>query len=497
MDLQTQSEWRLSLACLTEEEKGLLDRILTNDALWLPLPGPQLAGYVSEAEELFFGGSAGGGKSDLLLGLAITNHANSVIYRREFTQFSGARGLIRRSWEILQGHAKYNGLQHTWRFPNGRALEFGACQHEKDKFKYQGRPHDFIGFDEAAEFTESQFRFLVGWLRSVTPGQRCRVVAAGNPPSRAEGEWVIRYWAPWLDDQHPYPAEPGELRWFARVDDEDVEREDGRPFEWKGETVQPKSRTFIPARLSDNPYLAETGYKAILQGLPEPLRSQLLYGDFTVGVKDDPWQVIPTEWVRLAQRRWQETPKPDLPMTALGVDVARGGDDQTVIAPRYGNWFAPLQKHPGRATPDGPAVAALVMAAYDGEACISVDVIGIGSSVYDTLQAQDVHVVGVNFAEGTDATDRTGRLKMRNVRAAAYWGMREALDPALGDDLALPPDNELLADLCAPRWRVTASGVQIESKEDIVDRLGRSPNCGDAAVLALYGGRELADFGWA
>ena len=62
--------------------------------------------------------------------------------------------------------------------------------------------------------------------------------------------------------------------------------------------------------------------------------------------------------------------------------------------------------------------------------------------------------------------------------------MREALDPISGDDIALPPDPELLADLTAPRWSITTSGIQVESKKDIVKRLKRSPDCGDAVVLS-------------
>src|SRR5690606_28848424 len=127
------------------------------------------------------------------------------------------------------------------------------------------------------------------WARTTDPRQRVRIIATGNPPTTAEGEWVIRYWRAWLDAQHPYPAQPGELRWYARVDNEDQERESGEPFAWKGETITPKSRTFIPALLRDNPHLSHDGrYEAVLQNLPEPLRSQLLFGDFTVGVEDDP-----------------------------------------------------------------------------------------------------------------------------------------------------------------------------------------------------------------
>jgi hypothetical protein len=63
---------------------------------------------------------------------------------------------------------------------------------------------------------------------------------------------------------------------------------------------------------------------------------------------------------------------------------------------------------------------------------------------------------------------------------------REALDPANGDDLALPDDPEMLADLCAPKWSLSTSGILIESKDDIIERIGRSPDCGDAVVMACW-----------
>lgn len=452
--------------------------------LWLPQNRPQLLAVLSQADELFYGGQAGGGKSDLVLGLSIIAHEKSIIFRREFAQLTA---LIERSREILTDIARYNGQEHIWRdIPGGRTLEFGGVQHEDDKRRYQGRPHDLKAFDEVPEFTEGQFRFLTGWARSTNPDQRVRIVATGNPPTHAEGMWVIKYWAPWLDDQHPNPARPGELRWFAVVGGKDVEVDGREPFEHEGETILPKSRTFIPAALSDNAYLASSGYAAILQGLPEPLRSQLLYGDFSIGVQDDPWQVIPTEWVRAAFRRYEEGQRPDIPMDALGVDVARGGDDQTVICKRYGYWFPPLVKYPGRETDDGPKAAAMVVQALGGSgAHINIDVIGIGSSAYDTLVGQNLSITGVNFAGKSGAMDRAGQLTMRNKRAEAYWKARESLDPTKGDGLAIAPDNELLADLTVPKWKITPQGIQIESKEDIQKRIQRSTDCGDAFVLAL------------
>ncbi|MHC5826572.1 MAG: hypothetical protein ACYT04_64585, partial [Nostoc sp.] len=108
--------------------------------------------------------------------------------------------------------------------------------------------------DEITHFSKSKFKFLTGWLRTDDPNQKCRVVCTGNPPTSAEGRWVIEYWGPWLDPKHPNPAVPGELRWFATLDGKDVEVKEGVPFEYtdsegKTETIAPRSRTFIPAKI--------------------------------------------------------------------------------------------------------------------------------------------------------------------------------------------------------------------------------------------------------
>lgn len=474
---------------LTPTEKFLVDSLLIDNLLWMPHPQnvPQIQAYVSEADILYYGGAAGGGKSDLLLGLSVTAHKKSIIFRREYQQL---RELVDRSYEILgDTKARFSQVANRWRdIPGGRSLEFGAVQHEKDREKYKGRPHDLKAFDEIPDFTELQFRFLIAWNRSTDLAQRCRVVCAGNPPTYAEGEWVIRYWAPWLSPSYPRPAKPGELRWFASIDGKDVEVESGEPFEHKGESIRPLSRTFIPALLGDNPYLRDTNYRAVLQGLPEPLRSQLLHGLFTAARPDLPYQVIPTEWVKAAQARWRDREPPDAPLTSVGVDPSRGGRDTTEIARRAGNYYYELLSYPGQNVPDGPACAALVVAAIgeDSAVPIHVDVIGIGSSVYDIMYAQDYEIIPVNFAEKSTETDKSGRLKMRNIRAEAYWKFREALDPETGDDIALPPGDELIADLVAPQWKMTTTGVIIEPKKDVRKKLGRSPGQGDAVVLANY-----------
>jgi len=482
---------------LTPTEQRYVDMLLAGGQLWTPHPEnvPQIQAYVSEADILYYGGAAGGGKSDLLLGLAVTAHRKSIIFRREFVQL---RELVDRSKEIFEGSgAKYNQTSSRWRdIPGHRVLEFGAVQHEEDKQKYKGRPHDFKGFDEICDFTEAQFRFLMAWNRTVVPDQRCRVVCAGNPPTHSAGEWVIRYWAPWISEDHSNPAKPGELRYFVSEGGRDIEVPDGTPLMQKNETtgldelVTPLSRTFIPSFLDDNPFLRATSYRAVLQGLPEPLRSHLLLGLFTIRAPDPPRQVIPSEWIRAAQQRWRDREPPERSsIDRVGLDPSRGGIDKTEIAPRAGSYYFEISSFPGTGVPDAPACVALyeeTVGVTYGDVQINLDVVGIGSSVYDLMIGLGYEVAPINFGASSPETDKSGRLHFRNVRAAAYWRLREALDPVNGDNLALPPGDELMADLVAPTWDMTIRGIQIESKKSVRKKLNRSPGKGDAIVLANY-----------
>lgn len=465
--------------------------------MWRPLVGPQTMASDSLADVLGFGGAAGGGKTDLLLGLAATQHQRSVIFRRVFPSL---RGIIERSREIFNpegvAHTQdsYNESLHRWLMGDGKMLEFESCQYKKDREKQRGRPRDFYGFDEVTEFTKSQVEFIIAWNRSVNSEQRCRVVMTFNPPSDEAGAWICDYFLPWLAYLHPdeftypKPAKPGELRWFATVEGEQVEVESGEPFEFGGKMIHPQSRTFIPAKLEDNPHLNETNYRSVLQSLPEPLRSQMLEGDFAAAVEPDEWQVIPTQWIKLAMQRTRDPGEKGVTLSGVSIDVARGGGNQTVISKRYGNRFPPLKVYPGQETPNGGAVAAKVVFEIGDEkpTYINIDVIGIGSSAYDSLdpiydQPQGL-VQPINVAEGSNYVDKSGKFKMRNQRAEAYWRCREALDPVHGDDLILPDNTELLADLAAPRFFVTTAGLQVEEKEKVKSRIGRSPDLGDSVV---------------
>ena len=95
-----------------------------------------------------------------------------------------------------------------------------------------------------------------------------------------------------------------------------------------------------------------------------------------------------------------------------------------------------------------------------------------------------MNVLPFNASEKTSKRDRSGELGFTNKRSAAWWGMRELLEDGL---IALPPDDNLTGDLTAPKWRVMSGGrIQVESKDDIKKRLGRSPDDGDAVVMANF-----------
>ncbi|RWF71877.1 MAG: terminase [Mesorhizobium sp.] len=474
-----------------EEQKAIVSqaKALAGHKVALPNPGPQTEAYFSEADETFYGGSAGGGKTFLICLLALNEHQNTLILRRIGKNL---KGIKRELLGLLGSRDGLNESAGTWTHARG-VIDLGHCEHEGNKEDYQGIPHDLKAFDEITQFTESQYTYISGWCRSADPNQRCRVLATGNPPSTAEGQWVIRRWGAWLDPTHANPAKPGELRWFTTIDGEDteVDRDYVGP---KGE--RPRSRTFIGSVLEDNPDLAETGYAATIEAMPEPLRTMLREGRFDIGADDDLWQVIPSDWIRQAQTRWKPDGFKGLKMTALAADVAQGGPDKSSFAARYGTWFSELVRKKGIETPDGPSIGAEVFKIRRDACPVIVDVGGgYGGDAVRFLKDNSVTVIGFNASHASTARTADKSLGFANKRAEAIWRFREALDPGQegGSPIALPPDPMLVADLVAYRWKpVGAGNIQIESKEEIRKRIGRSPDDGDATIMCWSEGEKMA-----
>jgi hypothetical protein len=477
---------------LDELEKSIES---TAEQIWIPNYGPQYTAYFHPAEELLYGGQGGGGKSDLALGLAFTAHHRSLILRRQYVDLGG---LTERAIEINGSRDGFSGaVPPKLRTKDDRLLVFGAHKDPGDEQSFQGQPFDLKVFDEACQHLESQILFHLGWLRSARPGQRCRSLLVSNPPVDAAGDWIIRRYRPWLDFNYPgKKAEHGEIRWFiTNPDGEDQEVDGPTPLEFnvRGEikTYIPKSRTFIPAKLSDNPYLINSGYQATLDALPEPLRSAIRDGNFMAARTDASNQLIPTQWVVEAQNRWKKDDRRGKKMTAMGYDPAGGGRDTAELAMRFDFWYDELVTTKGAETADGSMTVAHIFKHRRDNAIIVIDH-GGGYAGQTALRLRDneCDYVAYNANHEGVGRDQSGKLKFYNHRAEAWWKFREALDPDQpgGAQMALPPGAELRADLTAPTYTVEMGGIKIESKEAIKKRLGRSPGKGDAVVIAWHDG---------
>jgi hypothetical protein len=204
--------------------------------------------------------------------------------------------------------------------------------------------------------------------------------------------------------------------------------------------------------------------------------------------------VIPTSWIEAANDRWNDWTLGsqqfdfDVPLV-LGVDIGRGGD-KTVIACRRGQVITKVLDYN---VADLMRVAGYVKVLIDealeqGIFVVTlIDVIGIGAGVLDRLREQGCYVLPFNVSNSTDMTDDSGELRFPNVRGASWWNARQLLDPAYGSVLAIPPHDTLISDLGAPTWKPTSSGqIQVESKDQVKHRLGRSPDYADAVISAFW-----------
>jgi hypothetical protein len=207
--------------------------------------------------------------------------------------------------------------------------------------------------------------------------------------------------------------------------------------------------------------------------------------------------VIPLSWIEAANARWEAWN--DLPQdqkdaylfTCIGLDVARSGEDKTVFAHRYSDIITELRAYSKIDTMATTGIAAGILMAHPGSFAV-VDVIGIGAGVVDRLREMRLGVEAFNASEHTDKLDASGELGFVNCRSAAWWNLREMLDPSRGATMALPPDDLLTGDLTAPHWRVMSGGkIQVESKDEIRVRIGRSTDYADAVIQACFSGNVI------
>jgi len=489
-----------------KEQADITETVIeeTKDMLWVPSPGPQTDAYFSKADILLYGGAAAGGKSDLGLGLAITKHQRSLVMRRKYTDLSF---LTDRSIEIMGTRKGFNGsAPPKFNLRKGKIIEYGAAQSVGDELSWMGRPHDLLYVDEAAHFAETQIRALMGWVRSPEKGQRVRVVLGSNPPLSDEGIWMFKMFAPWLDPAFPEPAEGGEIRWCI-VDDEDKDIWVDGPGKHlvDGQMVLAMSRTFIPAKLSDNPFQNTPEYRAQQDGLPKHLRDALRDGNFLSVRKDHDLQLIPTGWIQAAIDNWKPEPPEGVPMcaiaadlTGMGSDTGGGKQDKFVLASRHDGYYNKLVITKAQDAKMGKDKASKIQKHRRDGATIILDMGGgYGDSTYEHLDNNGIPAIKYKGAAKSAARTKASKIPFYNKRAETYYRFMEDLDPGQpgGSKITLPNDPFLMADLCSVRFDRNNSDInmiKLETKKDLTARLGRSTDYGDPVVMAWTGGGKIA-----
>lgn len=243
-----------------------VDELIDGDeVVWAPTDR-QSAFLACDDFEVLYGGAAGGGKSDALLIDALclqhggpdNSHHRAVLFRRSFPEL---RDLIDRALELyplIVPGASYNQTEKVWTFPSGAKVEFGYLQHDNDRLKYRGRAWNYIGFDELTLWPTSVcYLYLFSRCRSTDMSLPRYIRATTNPDGPGQ-QWVMKRWG--------IEADGKETNLPVDIIDDEMG------------TVTSMRRRFIPARLSDNKHLANTGYReALLQMDPEE-REALLKG---------------------------------------------------------------------------------------------------------------------------------------------------------------------------------------------------------------------------
>lgn len=223
--------------------------------LQLQITRRQQAFLQAKADEVLFGGAAGGGKSygqliDAMLYALRYPGSKQLILRRTFPDLE--RSLVLVSLALYPKEVyKYNASTHRGQWKNGSTIEFGYCDNEKDVYRYQGAEYDTIRFDELTHFTETQYLYLISRLRGANsfPKQ----IKSSTNPGGVGHSWVK---ARFIDLGAP----------------DTVHQTDNG------------SRLFLPSKVQDNRFLlaADPKYIDRLRNLPEKDQKALLYGDWDI-----------------------------------------------------------------------------------------------------------------------------------------------------------------------------------------------------------------------
>ena len=218
--------------------------------------------HASSADEVLFGGAAGGGKSkaivmDALFRCLTYAHTSAYIFRRTYSELEDT--IIREALDSYpKDLGKYNASRHEMAFPNGSRICFRHCAHVSDMYNYKGAEIQWLYFDELTSFEAEIYDFLKTRLRAKKSLKiRPCVRSASNPGDIGHG-WVKKMFV----DAAPY------MQVFSR---RVISSATGKTREFRMQ--------YIPSLATENPFIGED-YVFQLENKPQALRNALLHGDW-------------------------------------------------------------------------------------------------------------------------------------------------------------------------------------------------------------------------
>lgn len=225
--------------------------------IFRPNPGPQEDFLAAPEQDVLFGGAAGGGKSYAFiidpLRYAHKRGHRALLLRKSLKELRELIDKTRELYPQIFPGAKYRESEKLWTFPSGAKLEFGYLERDSDVYQFQGQAYTWIGFDEITHLqTEFPWNYLGSRLRSTDPEIELYMRCTANPGGPGHA---------WVKKRYVDPAPQGE----SFVGSDGI------------------SRRFIPAKLHDNPYLANDGrYEQMLKSMDAVTRARLLDGDWNI-----------------------------------------------------------------------------------------------------------------------------------------------------------------------------------------------------------------------
>lgn len=352
----------------------------------------------------------------------------------------------------------------------------GISTNDPDKFQGFHEENVLVVVDEAAGVDRKIFEGIEGIISTMG----AKLLLIGNP-TNVDGEFYESF----KDESYNKIT-------ISAFDSPNFKQckitlDDIKNGEWEDKfnnTIEEKGNLIAPKMISPD-WVYD---KYCKWGESSPLFQSKVLGIFPEQATDS---LIPIHWIDLAVERWYEHNK-NFKLSkykSMGVDVAEFGTDEAVVALQNSYYVFELKTYQNIGVMEYAKMIMMEAEIFKPNA-INIDTIGIGTGVEGRIREDGKWKTNrVNVAESPGGNDAEERDVFLNKRSQLFWYLRELFNPNLSENpypICIPPDDLLISDLSNIKYKINSKAkIQIEAKADFKKRMGRSPDRGDALMLAF------------